>query len=102
VVSDKPWDKLSSVEQRVNRVYCASMTDRVQITLERFTGFEIFNTRPYHNYESWAAGWRASDAWGNRASAEDLDDCLNKLCDQREAQLDALTDEERWKERWER
>lgn len=100
-MSDKHHDRLWPVERRINQLYNPTMTDRIQIKLKRFTGFEIFNTRPYHNYETWSAGWNAEDAWGNSASAEDLDDCLNKLCDKREAQLDALPKEERWKARWE-
>jgi len=82
-MSDKPHNQLWPAEQMVNRVYPATMKDTLQITLERFTGFELFNTSPYHNYETWSAGWRATDAWGNSARAEDLDDCLLLLCDKR-------------------
>ncbi len=32
--------------------------DGVQMVIEYYSAFEAFNTRPYHNYESWGAGWR--------------------------------------------
>lgn len=28
------------------------------VTTERVSGFEWFNTEPYHNYENWGLGWR--------------------------------------------
>lgn len=54
---------------------------QIRITLIR--GFELFNTRPYHNYENWSDGYKA-EAFRDglvfaRAEAEDLDDCLAKL-----------------------
>ena len=55
---------------------------QIRITLIR--GFELFNTRPYHNYEDWSDGYEAEafDGDGNviaQASAEDLDDVLKEL-----------------------
>jgi hypothetical protein len=86
MMSDKPYSHLSLVAQRLERAYPPTMDDMTQVIVERRVGFELFNTRPYHNYETWSTGWYAKDAWGNRACTEDLDDCLNKLCAQREAQ----------------
>jgi hypothetical protein len=28
------------------------------VVIERVSGFELFNTEPYHNYENWGSGWR--------------------------------------------
>lgn len=37
------------------------MSDGTFLKLEYIYGFEKFNTRPYHNYETWAGGWRVTD-----------------------------------------
>lgn len=29
----------------------------VQLEIKYVYGFELFNTRPYHNYETWSSGW---------------------------------------------
>ena len=58
------------------------MDDGVKITVELFTGFEIFNTRPYHNYETWSDGYRITGrhkcdhAVALRVEREDLDDAV--------------------------
>lgn len=31
---------------------------KVFLSIEFYGGFEYFNTRPYHNYETWGHGWR--------------------------------------------
>lgn len=36
------------------------MGDKVRLTF--INGFELFNTRPYHNYETWSDGWVAECA----------------------------------------
>ena len=47
----------------------------VLLTIELVGGFEMFNTRPYHNYETWSAGYRVKGQ-GFEAEAEDLDDAV--------------------------
>jgi len=51
-------------------------TTTVMATIEVIGGFELFNTRPYHNYETWGQGYRIT-ANGITVVAEDLDDALN-------------------------
>jgi hypothetical protein len=46
-------------------------TTGVQLRIELRCGFEMFNDRPYHNYETWAHGWFI-DGCGVQASGEDL------------------------------
>lgn len=58
------------------------MKPQIRITLIR--GFELFNTRPYHNYETWSDGYEveAFDDDENiiaQTLAEDLDDALALL-----------------------
>ena len=54
---------------------------QVRITLIR--GFELFNTRPYHNYETWSDGYRlelineSGDVFYT-CEAEDLDEVVAK------------------------
>jgi hypothetical protein len=49
--------------------------------IRMFGGFEIFNTRPYHNYETWAEGYEISTPLygGVKVQAEDLDDALRRF-----------------------
>jgi hypothetical protein len=85
-MSDKDHRKLTDIERLIDRVYAPNMTDSLQFTVRRQCGFELFNTRPYHNYETWSCGYYAEDVFGNVASAEDLEDCLFRLAQKRLAQ----------------
>jgi hypothetical protein len=63
------------------------MDDGVKVTIELFTGFEIFNTRPYHNYETWSDGYRITGRHKDdhsvilRVEREDLDTAARKFSD---------------------
>ena len=48
------------IEQTIRRTARCGMTDGTVMTVEFISGFELFDTRPYHNYETWAQGWRVS------------------------------------------
>jgi hypothetical protein len=73
---NKSWDKLNSLDQMIRRTKPTGMESGVKLTIEFFCGFELFNTRPYHNYETWSDGYRISDG-KITVEAEDLDDALN-------------------------
>lgn len=47
------------------------------MTIAFVSGFEKFNTRPFHNYETWAQGWRVSGL-GVTLEREDLDDAVSE------------------------
>ena len=47
----------------------------VLATIEVIGGFELFNTYPYHNYESWGQGYRIT-AQGITVESEYLDDAI--------------------------
>ena len=49
------------------------------LTIRYISGFEIFNTRPYHNYENWATGYVIETYDGLTVSAEDLDHAIHRL-----------------------
>ena len=55
------------------------MFDGTVLTIEFIRGFELFNTRPYHNYENWSDGYRIKTHNGIVVQAEDLDDALELL-----------------------
>lgn len=94
-MSNKPQAKLNELDLALRKAhpvvgFCSNHT---QCTIEKICGFELFNTRPYHNYETWSDGWRitASPESGvmdfryNRkgdkplmVQAEDLDDAVRE------------------------
>ena len=74
-MSNKSWDKLNPIDQQIRRAKPTGMDSGVKLTIEFFCGFELFNTRPYHNYETWSDGYRVSDG-KITVEAEDLDDAI--------------------------
>lgn len=84
---DKAWTELLEADRIIrdlspNKGMTRGTEPQIRVTLIR--GFELFNTRPYHNYETWADGY-IIEAFGDdgsviaEVSAEDLDDALNEL-----------------------
>ena len=76
-MSDKPHDKLWEADRLLRQAWPAGMNDGVHVTIKLISGFELFNTRPYHNYETWSNGWVVEDENGVKAQREDLDDAVN-------------------------
>ena len=86
-MSNKPKAQLLEADRQIralspNKGMTNGTKPQIRITLIR--GFELFNTRSYHNYETWSDGYKAEafDGVGNviaQVSAEDLDDVLVKL-----------------------
>lgn len=94
-MSDKKQAELWEVDRLLRQAHpvvgmCSMHT---QVTIEKICGFELFNTRPYHNYETWSDGYRISageesglmDYRHNRGGerllvvqAEDLDDAVRE------------------------
>jgi hypothetical protein len=78
-MSDKELNKLNEIDRKLRRAIPVTMTEsrtEVQLKIEKICGFELFNTRPYHNYESWSDGWRITKG-DIIVEAEDLDDAVN-------------------------
>jgi hypothetical protein len=59
-------------------MFPVGMRDGVDVKLEFKTGFELFNTRPYYNYETWSQGWFIT-AGDIQVSAEYLDEAVKRL-----------------------
>lgn len=66
-----------NLEQLIRRTTRCGMTDGTVLTIEFISGFEKFNTRPYHNYETWAQGWRVSGL-GVTLEREDLEHAVSE------------------------
>ena len=74
---NKDWKKLNSIDRDLRRASPVGMFDGTKVTIELINGFELFNTRPYHNYETWSDGWRITDnKSGLMVQAEDLDNAV--------------------------
>jgi hypothetical protein len=85
-MSDKPWGKLNELDKALRRAFPVGMSKDQQgarCRIEMISGFELFNTRPYHNYETFSSGYRVSLPDGSfTASKEDLDDAIQALIDE--------------------
>lgn len=49
---------MNIIETMIRSAARCGMTDGTVMVIEFISGFELFNTRPYHSYETWAQGWR--------------------------------------------
>lgn len=75
---NKEWKKLNPLDQLIQRTLRLGMNVKATyLTIEYIYGFELFNTRPYHNYETWSGGYRVTDTRNDvKVEREDLDDAL--------------------------
>jgi hypothetical protein len=87
-MSDKAFGKLNEIDQAIRRELPTGMNNGVHLTIEFFSGFEIFNTRRYHNYETWSDGYRVKDDQGYEAQGEDLDQAIAAWVKQRHCEHD--------------
>lgn len=74
-MSNKSTEKLNAIDRIVRSVSPVTMFEGTKVVLSLVNGFEKFNTRPYHNYETWSDGWRVS-GYGIEVEREDLDDAV--------------------------
>ncbi len=56
-MSNKPLKALSSPDIDLRLSSPVGMEEGIKQVILRRAGFEIFNTRPYHNYETWSDGY---------------------------------------------
>jgi len=90
-MSDKPFAKLNAIDAQIRRCFPDGFgpgDDGIHVTIEFFSGFEKFNTRPYHNYEAWSDGYRITGK-GVTVESEDLDDAVTAFCDKLKESPDA-------------
>lgn len=78
-MSDKPIGILNELDVTIRRTLRLGMDRGTFLKIEFIYGFEMFNTRPYHNYETWSGGYRVTDdRFGIVVEREDLDDAINE------------------------
>ena len=76
-MSNKPHDKLNPLDQLIRKTLRLGMDHGTFLKIEFIYGFELFNTRSYHNYETWSGGYRVTDERnGIIVEREDLDDAV--------------------------
>ena len=79
-MSNKDWKKLSDIDKRIRTIYPTRMwgNNETICTIRFFGGFELFNTRPYHNYETWSEGSEITSGDEKiKVTSEDLDDAMS-------------------------
>jgi hypothetical protein len=74
-MSNKAYSKLNELDKLIRQTARCGMTDGTVMRIEFISGFEKFNTRPYHNYETWGQGYRVTGL-GISVEKEDLDDAV--------------------------
>ncbi len=74
-MSNKAFYRINEIDKIIRQTKPAGMDDGVHVSIEYFTGFELFNNRPYHNYETWSGGYRVK-GMGVEVESEDLDDAV--------------------------
>lgn len=56
-MSDKPYKELDNADMALRMATPVGMEEGVKQVILRHCGFEFYNTRPYHNYETWSDGY---------------------------------------------
>lgn len=82
-MSNKTLDKINILDKELRQLFPTRMWDNNQTicTIRMFGGFEFFNTRPYHNYETWSEGYEVTSPIypSIKVTSEDLDDAIMKF-----------------------
>jgi hypothetical protein len=84
-MSNKGLNQLMPLDREARAMFPAGpglMTQTSNpIIITMLTGFELFNDRPYHNYETFSDGWQIETPLlgGIKVRAEDLDDAWREF-----------------------
>lgn len=68
-MSNLPWPKLDRSDRTLREALPVGMEDGVKQIVLRVCGFELFNTRSYHNYETWSDGYAVVSRRDGKAMA---------------------------------
>ena len=74
--------RVIDLDRRIKHIFPVGMRSATDLTIELRCGFELFNTHPYHNYETWSNGWYAK--------------CGDRVVAQGETLEELVADLERW------
>ena len=88
-MSNKASNLINPLDRLIRTTLKLGMDSGMFLRIEYIHGFELFNTRAYHNYETWSGGYRVIDEQaGIVVESEDLDDALLLWAKQRECEHD--------------
>ena len=78
-MSNKNFNLLNEIDRKLRIHFPVGMeTPKVRVKIELLNGFELFNTKHYHNSETWSDGYLLTDTeTGIKFSSEDLDDAVD-------------------------
>ena len=81
-MSDKALRNLDEIDRLLRRTFPPGPDQEPHpVTIRLESGFELWNTRPYHNYETFSDGWEvANHDRSIIGRAEDLDDAVRSFC----------------------
>ncbi len=79
--------QINELDLLIRKTVQGGMEAGTLVKIEFIWGFELFNTRAYHNYETWSGGYRITGR-GQTAEAEDLDDALKMWAEKVEKSAD--------------
>lgn len=80
-MSNKAHGKLTPTDRIIRETISATKAkdafgeDGILVMIQFVSGFEKFNTRPYHNYETWGDGYAVMGR-GVSVEHEDLDEAI--------------------------
>jgi len=86
-MSNKEYSALNPIDRSIRALSpsrgMTRMRGEPQVRITLIRGFELFNTRPYHNYETWSDGYRLEliNECGEvfyTCEAEDLDEVVER------------------------
>ena len=92
-MSNKKSSELNDIDRKIRQALSIGMEDGTKLKIEFKVGFELFNTRRYHNYETWSGGYYITEYDTKTgevlltAESEDLDDAVNLWLSERKKLL---------------
>lgn len=80
-MSNKEFSSLNPLDKQLRALFPVEINRNIhtQLIIKKICGFELFNTRPYHNYETWSDGYVAEIDGKEICKSEDLDDLIAML-----------------------
>lgn len=82
-MSNKKHSELNELDRKIRQALPTGMESGTKLKIEFQVGFELFNTRRYHNYETWSGGYYLTEydvKTGKvllKVESEDLDDVID-------------------------
>lgn len=91
-MSNKPMKSLDRSDLAIRRDTPVGMEDGIKQVIIRQVGFELYNTRPYHNYETWSDGYIVIGRRDGKAMT--AEEAAKLLTDRRDRETYAISSRE--------